>query len=1097
MKKVLLFLLVFLSLNVFSLVKENTFYIKSEGKRYSFENPSALIDFERFKEEYPEAEARWNEVTGTISELQGFRIKGEADDVIMDLLINYPNMFGVNPKEIQILSKKSVDNTEHIYAVQMMNGLKVYGTNLTFHFVDNLLTYISENTYPRYEKLNQPLEYRIKPEEYSGMIKRLLNSKDILFFKTEKVVYYDYGIPKPSYFLYVISKEPYGEYNLVVDGTSLKVFEGYPALRTTSGYVKGMVFPSIGTDALAERPFQDEYIRIDGTVRTTTDVNGYYNTSYTGTVSAYLQGPYCNAQNEDTDEAYYSSSGGSVDYTVSSVTYSWVSTSTATGITGDDQSKQFTLPFTFNFYGTNYTSVYVCSNGFLSFTSNSTAYNPSPIPNTGVPNALIAPLWRDLNPSAGGTITYYSGSDKFVVTWSGVKNYSNSSTQTFQVILYPNGEIVFQYNSITNDVTTTRGIENIDGTTGKTIGTPSNGTAYKFTPSGGGGSTSWTWSYSTSDTHIDEVNVFYHVNLYHYWVKNTLGYNGMDYQMKATVHVGTNYANAYYSPSDKNIYFGDGDNTNIKITSRARDVIYHEYTHGVTDHIYRVDTGNSSALPYTGQSGAIDEGYSDYFAASFTNDPIIGEWVMASQYQRNLENLYKYPDDYVNEVHDDSRIISGAFWDIRKSCGQAVADKIIFKAEFYYPDDFNKMRTAVLKADSVYYSGSHTNAIVDAFARHGIGSGSGGTSGDYTLSSVTYSWVSTSTATGITGDDQSKQFTLPFTFNFYGTNYTSVYVCSNGFLSFTSNSTAYNPSPIPNTGVPNAIIAPLWRDLNPSAGGTITYYSGSDKFVVTWNGIKNYASPNNPQTFQVILYPNGEIVFQYNSITNDVTTTRGIENADGTKGLPYSTNPSNGTAVKFTPSGSSGTWTEVSYNVSSPHPYTNNYDNTWTITKTGATKMKVYFSSFETEAGYDFVYILDGNNNQVARYDGSKSPFWSAEVSGSTIKIRLVTDYSVTKNGFDITKYAWYGTTLMGLCSFDGGKIFEIKKIITSDYIEYIYNLDEGEIEVYNITGMKIEGSRIKRGNGFINLKDKPNGVYFVIVKGGDFKESFKVYKVK
>ncbi len=204
--------------------------------------------------------------------------------------------------------------------------------------------------------------------------------------------------------------------------------------------------------------------------------------------------------------------------------------------------------------------------------------------------------------------------------------------------------------------------------------------------------------------------------------------------------------------------------------------------------------------------------------------------------------------------------------------------------------------------DSRYNSLPSSSATQwDEYIKGGTSGGGGGGTVTYTLSSTTYSWVSTSTATGITGDDQSKQFALPFTFNFYGTNYTSVYVCSNGFLSFTSNSTAYSPASIPNTAAPNALIAPFWRDLNPSGGGTITYYSGSDKFVVTWNAVKNYSN-SNTQTFQVILYPNGQIVFQYNNVTNDVTTVRGIENINGTAGVPYSTNPSNGTAVRFTPS---------------------------------------------------------------------------------------------------------------------------------------------------------------------------------------------------
>ncbi len=174
--------------------------------------------------------------------------------------------------------------------------------------------------------------------------------------------------------------------------------------------------------------------------------------------------------------------GASYDYTLTNTSYNWIDTRDATGVTGDDQSKQLSLPFTFKFYGVDYNSVYVCSNGFLSFTSNSSAYRPQSLPNSGEPNAVIAPFWRDLNPSAAGNITYYAGRDKFVITWDGVKNYENNSRETFQVILYPNGEIVFQYKDITNDATTTIGLENESGTSGKEASSPRNGVAYRWVP---------------------------------------------------------------------------------------------------------------------------------------------------------------------------------------------------------------------------------------------------------------------------------------------------------------------------------------------------------------------------------------------------------------------------------------------------------------------------------------------------------------------------------------------------------------------------------------------------------------------------------------
>jgi hypothetical protein len=170
------------------------------------------------------------------------------------------------------------------------------------------------------------------------------------------------------------------------------------------------------------------------------------------------------------------------DYIVAPTTYAWISTSTPSGIINDEQSVNFRLPFSFVFYGRPYNSINICSNGFLSFTSASTSALPKPIPHIAEPNCLLAPLWRDLNPVEGGTITYYSGSDKFVATWDRVKNYANNNIQSFQVILYPDGNIVYQYRSVTNDITTSRGIENHSGTAGQTIGNPTNLTAWRFAP---------------------------------------------------------------------------------------------------------------------------------------------------------------------------------------------------------------------------------------------------------------------------------------------------------------------------------------------------------------------------------------------------------------------------------------------------------------------------------------------------------------------------------------------------------------------------------------------------------------------------------------
>ena len=107
-------------------------------------------------------------------------------------------------------------------------------------------------------------------------------------------------------------------------------------------------------------------------------------------------------------------------------------------------------------------------------------------------------------------------------------------------------------------------------------------------------------------------------------------------------------------------------------------------------------------------------------------------------------------------------------------------------------------------------------------------------------------------------------------------------------------------------------------------------------------------------------------------------------------------------------------WTDVDYVVDSPHDYPNNYDNTWTISKPGASKMKIYFSAMETESKYDFLYIYDKNNSLIAKYDGNKGAFWTDEIAGDEVKITLKSDYSVAKYGFQIAKYSYLTGTATG-----------------------------------------------------------------------------------
>ncbi|MDA3890511.1 MAG: S8 family serine peptidase [Salinivirgaceae bacterium] len=150
--------------------------------------------------------------------------------------------------------------------------------------------------------------------------------------------------------------------------------------------------------------------------------------------------------------------------------FNWVDiTSTGTSLSfGLDDSQEVDLPFNFPFYGENKNRLHISSNGFLTFNSNnSTEYINQQIPNTAGPNDLIAFMWDDFDARMGGTVHYYGDSEKFIVQYTNLKHYSSSDNYTVQAILYPNGNILFQYLEINGSTTSnTIGIENTDGTEG-------------------------------------------------------------------------------------------------------------------------------------------------------------------------------------------------------------------------------------------------------------------------------------------------------------------------------------------------------------------------------------------------------------------------------------------------------------------------------------------------------------------------------------------------------------------------------------------------------------------------------------------------------
>ena len=144
----------------------------------------------------------------------------------------------------------------------------------------------------------------------------------------------------------------------------------------------------------------------------------------------------------------------------------------------------------------------------------------------------------------------------------------------------------------------------------------------------------------------------------------------------------------------------------------------------------------------------------------------------------------------------------------------------------------------------------------------------------------------TGTAVVLGGDAASPAIPLPFSFSFYGTAYTSLFIGSNGILGFQSGTIEPNNFPIPTFGGPSAFLAPYWDDLAPNLGGTIRYQTVGTDFVVQFTNVPRFPTGSGSVSFQVVLKPSGEIRFQYQAApTTSPSATIGIENQTGTVGL--------------------------------------------------------------------------------------------------------------------------------------------------------------------------------------------------------------------
>jgi hypothetical protein len=163
-----------------------------------------------------------------------------------------------------------------------------------------------------------------------------------------------------------------------------------------------------------------------------------------------------------------------------------------------------------------------------------------------------------------------------------------------------------------------------------------------------------------------------------------------------------------------------------------------------------------------------------------------------------------------------------------------------------------------------------------------------------------YSWVNIKSfgeEIGDSGDNDKNYgfFRLNFSFPFYGNIFDSLRISSNGWISFTDttgkDTISYLNKSLPYLWGPYNLIAPFWDDLIFSDSSRVYFYSNNfDSAIISFVNLSHWGT-GGPYTFQTIINKNGEIIFQYDSLGEKLTSaTVGIQNWNGTEGLQIACN---------------------------------------------------------------------------------------------------------------------------------------------------------------------------------------------------------------
>ncbi len=225
--------------------------------------------------------------------------------------------------------------------------------------------------------------------------------------------------------------------------------------------------------------------------------------------------------------------------------------------------------------------------------------------------------------------------------------------------------------------------------------------------------------YTRHQQEFEDVMVYYQIDLSTRHLILDLGYDEpKQHEFKVDPHGLNGDDNSHYMSSSNYCAFGEGGVDD----GEDADVIWHEHAHSF-------QTNLTGGMSYSGETMSLQEGSSDYWAASYsriTNDfhwGYVFNWDGHNEFWagRRCDLDWVYPDDYVSG-HDGGQIWSSALMDIWTDLGRYITDRLFIETHYIwgYSPGLQDAAQAYIQADRNLYDGEHLSVIVDHFAAHGL-----------------------------------------------------------------------------------------------------------------------------------------------------------------------------------------------------------------------------------------------------------------------------------------------------------------------------------------------------------------------------------------